>query len=272
MWQWGSGAQDQIASAPFYNTQVPAITSYWRALPSWQRLIADTASDLVTAGRGTHIAPIVSGGSGKYLLNDSDRYVTASRTPDGTLAVIYMSHPSTITIDESMMVPGYRATWVDPASGATRAATPGPTYSSASQGSNSVHDADWVLVLGAYTGGPSTPPPPGSVTYRSTAHLAPRSWAKGRTAAGLRARFRLTYAGCSACGGVHRPITIEGRLAHGSWRTITTQTYRGSNVLTVRVPYKFRQIRVRARALRRSTSTTYAAVVSNSVRVPKRPR
>jgi hypothetical protein len=146
-WQWDTGSQTEIATASFYNTQVPAIMNYWRSLTGWHRLIADTSSQLVTGGRGTHISAIDSGGGGTAYTTNTDSYVTASRTPDGTLAVIYMSHASTITIDESKMVAGYTATWVDPASGATSTATPGPTYNSGSKGSNSVGDADWVLVL-----------------------------------------------------------------------------------------------------------------------------
>jgi hypothetical protein len=268
MWQWDSSALGQITANTFYTRQIPAITRYWRALPGWQRLIADTSGELVTGGRGTHTTAIVSGGSGTQLTDNSDSYVTAARTPDGSLAVIYMTHPSTITINQSMMVAGYKATWVDPATGATTPTTPGPTYSSSSRGKNSVGDADWVLVLGPPPS--TTPPQPHAVTYQGTAHLTPRSWVKGNRVARLRARFAITYA-CSACGGVKRPITIQG-LRHGSWRALRTTTYQHPTTLRVRVPYMFRQVRVTAPALRTNASTTYARVVSNSVRVPRKPR
>jgi hypothetical protein len=151
MWAWSSSALALIASKSFYTSQVPAIATYFRSLPNWHELKADTASQLVTAGRGTHVTAIVSGGSGVGYTDNSDSYVTASFIQSGLnagrLAVIYMSHGSTITIDESKMVPGYVAYWVDPASGATSAATPGTTYNSTAKGNNSVSDADWVLVL-----------------------------------------------------------------------------------------------------------------------------
>jgi hypothetical protein len=238
---------------------------YWRSLPDWHRLVADTSNKLVTGGRGKHVTAIPSGGSAPPLTDNSDSYVTASRTPDGTLAVIYMSHHSTIRIDESAMAPGYKATWVDPASGTTRAVTAGPTYDSSTQGSNSVGDADWVLVLRAPASSSN------HVTREGTAHLAPRSWAKGAAVARLRARLAITYA-CSTCGRPHRPIRIQGRLRNGTWRTIGTRTYHRVERLTVRVPYKFRRLRVVAPELSTNAHTTYAKVVSNSVRVPMKRR
>jgi Putative collagen-binding domain of a collagenase len=265
MWTWDSSALGEIATNTFYTRQVPAIMSYWRSLPDWQRLVADTSSQLVTGGRGLHIAPIPSGGSGTALSDNSDSYVTASRTPDGTLAVIYLSHHSAIRIDESELKQDYKATWVDPASGATRAVTPGPTYDSSSQGSNSVGGADWVLVLRAPASSSNR------VKREGTAHLAPRSWAKGAARARLHARFAMTYA-CSACGRPERPIRIQGRLHNGTWRTIVTRTYHRAERLTVRVPYKYRRLRVVAPELSTNAHTTWAKVVSNSVRVPRKPR
>jgi hypothetical protein len=89
----------------------------------------------------------VSGGSGTAYTGTSDAYVTASRTPTGSLAVIYMSHASSITVDQTRMAAGYGAKWYDPASGAVQSATPGTTYNSAPLGNNSAGDPDWVLVL-----------------------------------------------------------------------------------------------------------------------------
>ena len=170
MWTWPSTAYGQIAAKSFYTSQVPAISTYFRSLPNWHLLIADTSSQLVTAGRGTHASPITSGGSGTPYTSNSDAYVTASRTPDGTLAVIYMSHPSTITIDQTKMVAGYTATWVDPADGTTSAATPGTTYNSGSEGTNSVGDADWVLVLKQATSTSTTAVRFSKVQYDSPGH------------------------------------------------------------------------------------------------------
>jgi hypothetical protein len=173
-----------------------------------------------------------------------------------------MSHPSKITIDQSAMAPGYRATWVDPASGATRTATPGSTFDSSSQGSNSVGDSDWALVL-------STDTPPTAVTRAGKARLVARSWVRGKATARLRARLTITYA-CSKCD-PERPIVIEGRLRNGSWRTIRKLTYRHSEHLKLSVPYKLHKVRVKAPALHIDTHTAYAKVVSNTIRVPRKP-
>jgi hypothetical protein len=73
--------------------------------------------------------------------------VAASKTPDGSLALIYMPLATTITIDQTKMLAGYGAKWMDPASGVLTAATVGSTYNSTAQGSNSVGAPDWALVL-----------------------------------------------------------------------------------------------------------------------------
>jgi hypothetical protein len=159
IWTWDATALGFVTSKSFYTAVVPAIAAAFRALPNWHLLKADTSNLLVTAGRGTHASPLTSGGSGGQYLSDTDSYVTASFIQSGThageLAVIYMSHGSTITIDESKMVAGYTATWLDPKSGATSAATPGTTYNSTAKGSNSDGQADWVLVLAAPGGASS---------------------------------------------------------------------------------------------------------------------
>jgi hypothetical protein len=62
-----------------------------------------------------------------------------------------MSHGSTITIDESKMVAGYTATWVDPKTCATSTTTPGHDVQlhELPRGTNSDGEVDWVLVLAA---------------------------------------------------------------------------------------------------------------------------
>ena len=151
VYHWASDAYAEVTGNTFFTSTVPAIVGVVNSLPNWHLLTPDTSSTLVTAGRGTHVSPLAEGGSGGQYLTDTDSYVSASYIQSGvnagTLAVIYMSHASTITIDESKMVAGYTATWIDPASGATSTATPGPTYNSGSKGNNSDGQADWVLVL-----------------------------------------------------------------------------------------------------------------------------
>lgn len=151
VWTWPTTALAETQTNTFYTTTIPAITTFFRSLPNWHQLLADTSSQLVTSGRGTHASPLASGGSGGQYLSDTDSYVTASWIQSGanagTLAVIYMSHASTITIDESKLVAGYTAKWVDPASGATTTTTAGPTYTTVGKPANSDGQNDWVLVL-----------------------------------------------------------------------------------------------------------------------------
>lgn len=152
IWKWASGAAAAVTSKTFYTAVMPAIVEAFGGLADWQKLTPDTSNLLVTAGRGTHVSPITSGGSGTPYTANSDNYVTASRTSDtgsgSALAVIYKGLAMNITIDESKMVSGYTATWVDPVNGATTAGTEGSTYNSTSQvGNNSAGDPDWVLIL-----------------------------------------------------------------------------------------------------------------------------
>lgn len=157
IWVWASSSAAAVTGRVFYTSTMPAIASAFGGLTDWQKLYPDTASQLVTAGRGTHASPITSGGSGTYYILNTDTYVTASRSPDSgsgsSLAVIYSGKALNITIDQSKMAAGYTATWVDPLTGAAFAGTPGSTYNSATaRGSNSAGDPDWVLVLAATSG------------------------------------------------------------------------------------------------------------------------
>jgi hypothetical protein len=149
IWQWGSGALAASAAEHWFASVAGPIRAAYEALPGWNELVPDTSSQLVTSGRGTHATALADGGNGGAYTGSSDSYVTASRNLDSgqmsSLAVIYLSHASTIGINEAMMVPGYAAYWMDPATGAKTAATAGSSYTS--PGPNSAGDPDWVLVL-----------------------------------------------------------------------------------------------------------------------------
>ena len=152
IWQWASTAPAAVTSENWYANVAGKVRTAVEALPGWHQLIPDTSSVLVTAGRGTRGSGTTSGGGGTvYGEATTDAYVTASRTPDpgggSTLALIYLSHATTITIDQTKMAAGYTATWIDPASGATSSATTGATYNSGTKGNNSAGTADWVLAL-----------------------------------------------------------------------------------------------------------------------------
>ena len=122
IWEWQTGSQAAAAANWFWANCALAIRTAFEGLPGWHTLVPDTSSALVTGGRGTHASAFSSGGGGgQYEVAFTDSYVTASRTPDtgsgSSLAVIYMSHAGTITIDQTKLVSGYTATWIDPVSG-----------------------------------------------------------------------------------------------------------------------------------------------------------
>ena len=161
VWTWQSGALAAVTSDPagsWSTSTGGTVTSYFTSLRDWQKLIPDTGSTFITAGRGTR-ATAAAPGFGPANYGDTDNYVTGSITPGGTLAVIYCGQHFSITVDQSKMTAGYTATWVDPASCTTSSATPGSTYSSTGKGNNSAGNPDWVLVLQSQAQGSGTGPP-----------------------------------------------------------------------------------------------------------------
>jgi hypothetical protein len=109
----------------------------------WYNLVPDQDHRLVTAGYGTYAR------DGSLAGND---YVTAARTPDGTLAIAYMPTPRPITVDLSKFAASVNATWYDPASG-TYVSVAGAPFANtgkhefAPPGSNADGDGDWALIL-----------------------------------------------------------------------------------------------------------------------------
>ena len=82
----------------------------------------------------------------------TNAYVTAARTPDGSLAVAYLPSVRTITIDMSKLAGSTEARWYDPTNG-TYSAVPGSPFANTGSkqftppGNNGAGDEDWVLVL-----------------------------------------------------------------------------------------------------------------------------
>ena len=119
-------------------TQVTRLRKLFSTLRWWE-LVPDTGKRLVTGGRGTELT---TDEPKDVLEND---YVTAARTPDGRLAVVYLPARHTISVDRSAMAAGTRAAWVDPTSGRRR---PVPmTASLTTPGRNAAGGDDWLLVL-----------------------------------------------------------------------------------------------------------------------------
>ncbi len=149
VYPWSASAcPGNVTGDWFFANNAANIVTAFTGLGEWHKLIPDTGNALVTAGRGTRVTGYASGGSGgQYEPAFTNNYVAASKTPDGTLAVMYLPAHTTITVNQSLMAPGYSATWIDPVTGAKTAATPGATYNSTAKGTNSQGDPDWVLVL-----------------------------------------------------------------------------------------------------------------------------
>jgi len=111
---------------------------YLRALfdpRPWYALVPDQEHSVVTSGYGT--------------FGETD-YVTAARTPDGTLVMAYLPTPRTITVDMSRLSGTATARWYDPTTG-----TYTPIGELANVGEqqltppdvNGAGDGDWVLVI-----------------------------------------------------------------------------------------------------------------------------
>jgi hypothetical protein len=110
----------------------------------WFDLVPDSHHRLVVSGYGTF------SDSGNDNSND---YVTAARTPDGSLAIAYLPTGRPIGVDLSRMAgPRVRAQWYDPTSGTYKAVGGSPfvprgTRTFKVPGNNSEGDQDWLLVL-----------------------------------------------------------------------------------------------------------------------------
>jgi Protein of unknown function (DUF4038)/Putative collagen-binding domain of a collagenase len=137
-WEFHDGWEGRLSTRAL--AQVTRLRDLFSRM-RWWRLVPDTGNRLVTAGRGTELttdAPM------DVLEND---YVTAARTPDGRLAVVYLPTRRTITVDRSAMATGARAVWVDPTSGARRPVPMSAAFTT--PGRNGGGDEDWLLVLSA---------------------------------------------------------------------------------------------------------------------------
>ena len=139
-WRLQSGWQTNL------NTPGMLQLSYMRKLLAgrkWYALVPDYAHKVVTAGFGV------------FSDSDSittDTYATAARTPDGSLAIVYMPTSRTITVDMTKMAGSTKAYWYDPTNGTFAAIAGSPFPNAGSRhftppGVNKSGDGDWVLLL-----------------------------------------------------------------------------------------------------------------------------
>jgi uncharacterized protein DUF4038/concanavalin A-like lectin/glucanase superfamily protein/collagenase-like protein with putative collagen-binding domain/fibronectin type III domain protein len=128
------GWKDQLDTPG--QAQMPYLESLFESRP-WYNLVPDQAHAVVTAGYGTF---------------GQDDYVTAARTPDGTLALAYVPSSRTVTVDMSSFSGPVTARWYDPTAGTFTSIDGSPFPNTGSQdfttpGPNAGGDGDWVLVL-----------------------------------------------------------------------------------------------------------------------------
>lgn len=246
-WQWQSNALADSATGWYYANNAGHIRTLMESLPNWQLLVPDTSSVLVTSGRGTHASGFSSGGGGgQYEVAFTDSYVTASRVSDGSLAVIYLSHATTIGIDQTKMVSGYTAWWVDPVSGAKTSTTAGSSYNSGTPGNNSQGDPDWVLVLQApaSTSVPLTDSGTGSDALAVTAAVALTDAGSGADALAVPTRTdALADSGSGADAlAVAIPVALADSGAGSDALAVPSETQAladagsGADALTVSIP------------------------------------
>jgi hypothetical protein len=121
---------------------------------AWFNLVPDTNHTVVTAGYGTF------SDTGHVADND---YLTAARTPDGSLEIIYTPIIRQFTVDMSTLSAPAVTRWFDPSSGTFVLINGSPFTNSGTQnftppGNNNDGDGGWVLVL--ETNPPPDPPMP----------------------------------------------------------------------------------------------------------------
>ena len=110
---------------------------------AWYKLVPDTNHVTVTAGFGTF--------SSTDTVANND-YLTAARTPDGTLVMAYTPVIQLFTVDMTKLSGPVTARWYDPSNGSYTSIDGSPLSNTGTQdftppGNNSDGDGDWVLVL-----------------------------------------------------------------------------------------------------------------------------
>jgi hypothetical protein len=123
---------------------------------AWHQLIPDQEHKTVTAGYGTFDASTTQG---NLHVMTSD-YVTAGRTPDGSLVMAYLPSLRRVTVDMKQLRAPATAHWYDPSRGTYAAVAKSPLantgeYQFTPPGKNGDGDGDWILVL------ETNPPPSG---------------------------------------------------------------------------------------------------------------
>jgi hypothetical protein len=113
----------------------------------WYDLVPDYDHTTLIAGHGVPVRTRVLSG---------DSYVTAARTPDGSLFIAYLPTAHPVTVDMTRLADKVTARWYDPTRGTFQPAVPevGPESGADTvprdftpPGPNGAGDGDWVLIL-----------------------------------------------------------------------------------------------------------------------------
>ena len=141
--EWQAGWQNAIDS------QAGSDLARWGAFfngIAFYNLVPDQSHTFVSSGYGTP--------SGNNTGNiETDAFVAAALTPDGTLGVTYLPAAGTsIRINMASFSGPVTARWFDPTNGAFTTASGSPFANAGSQpfdwpGSNSAGDPDWILLF-----------------------------------------------------------------------------------------------------------------------------
>jgi len=140
-WQFHQGWEDRLDTAAV--SQLDALHDWFVRL-EWWSLVPDDMDPLVIDGRGQRV-----GIDDRSDVLDND-YVTAARTANGSLAVIYVPSERTISLDMSKIDSTQSTVWVDPADPSrTAAAKIDSQGRTTTPGKNVEGDGDWLLLITA---------------------------------------------------------------------------------------------------------------------------
>ena len=167
IWPFLNGWQNHLDTPGA--TQIGYLKTFFEAR-AWYDLVPDTNHIVVTAGYGTFSS------TGHVADND---YLTAARTSDGSLVVVYTPILRQFTVDMSRLSGPSAAHWFDPSSGVYADITGSPLVNSGSRdfnppGNNRDGDGGWVLVLETNPP-PIPPPPPPSPTFVQQNYATPQT-------------------------------------------------------------------------------------------------
>jgi hypothetical protein len=135
-WTFNAGWERRLSTPAL--TQIVKLRNLVSELPWWQ-LEPDKEHTLVTGGRGTELTADIP-----MDVLDND-YATAAKTPDGSVAIIYLPTSRMISVNRAVLPADSRAVWIDPTSGQSQPIHLMPQLTT--PGNNAGGDSDWILLL-----------------------------------------------------------------------------------------------------------------------------